>query len=254
MFYYYFCFQQSLFFSSTASPRQSHSVLTKACIKVTYRHTKILLLPEKSSYFSECNNREKTNTIGKTFSTGLHQLLPLEIAEDGDDDIQPVKRGLEGDVLVEIEPAGDHIDDNPHEPLFQILARQSPDTHDAQGGSEGIQDGDGGIGEVRQDEIDDYPDHDSEAEPDEGHAFGYVADGEIGGFLLMTHPSNEAVDGHGEIIELHAAVGVKAFLIVQYDAQRLHHKAHDPHPDAGFVFQQNVGQAEGGGRYVKPMR
>ena len=39
----------------------------------------------------------------------LHQLLPLEEAENSDDDIKGVEAGFEGNVLVEVEDAGDDI-------------------------------------------------------------------------------------------------------------------------------------------------
>ena len=143
-----------------------------------------------------------------------HQPLPLEVAEDGDDDIDAIEARLEGDILVEIEPAGDHIDDNPDEPLFQIFACQSPDTDDAQGGGEGVEYGDVAVGEARQQEIDGSPDHSGEAEPYDSVLLGHVPDGQVGAFLLMAHPRDEAVDGHGEVVELHAAVGIEAFLVI----------------------------------------
>ena len=59
----------------------------------------------------------------KSNFAGLHHLPPLEIAEHCDDDIQSIKTGLEGDVLVEIQDTGDDIHHNPDEPLFQVLTR-----------------------------------------------------------------------------------------------------------------------------------
>lgn len=60
-------------------------------------------------------------------------MLPLEEAEDGDDDVKGVEAGLEGNILVEVEDASDDIDGNPYEPLFEVLVRQSPDTDEAEG-------------------------------------------------------------------------------------------------------------------------
>ena len=182
----------------------------------------------------------------------LHHLLPLEVAEHRDDDIQGIEAGLEGDVLVEIQGAGDDVDHNPHEPLLEVLACQSPDAHDAQSGGEGVGHRNVGVGETAQDEIDEGPDRQTSPQPDEGHLLGHVTDGEVG-LLLVTPPGDETVDGHGEVIELHAAVGIEAFLVIQYDAEALHHEADDPHPDAGLVFQEDVGQAEGRGGNVEPM-
>ena len=67
----------------------------------------------------------------KSNFAGLHHLPPLEVAEHCDDDIQGIKTGLEGDVLVEIQDTGDHVNDDPDEPLLEVLARQGPDAHDA---------------------------------------------------------------------------------------------------------------------------
>ena len=63
----------------------------------------------------------------------LHQLLPLEKAEDGDDDVKGIETGLEGNVLVEVEDAGDEIDGNPYEPLLEVFVCQSPDANKTQG-------------------------------------------------------------------------------------------------------------------------
>ena len=63
----------------------------------------------------------------------FHQSLPLEVAEDGDDDVEAVEAGLEGNVLVEIEHAGDDIDGNPDEPLLQVFPCQRPDAYHAEG-------------------------------------------------------------------------------------------------------------------------
>ena len=183
----------------------------------------------------------------------LHQLPPLEVAKHRDDDINPVKAGLEGDVLVEIEPAGDHVDDNPDEPLLEVLARQGPDAHDAQGGGEGVEDGDVAVGEPGEQEIDGRPYRGGDTDPDESQPQRHVTDGEVLGLLLVTHPGDEAVDRHGEVVELHATVGIETFLIIQYDAEALHDEADDPHPDAGLVFQEDVGEAEGRGGDVEPV-
>ena len=44
--------------------------------------------------------------------------LPLQISYNGDDDIEGVEGGFEGDVFVEIEDSGHHIYNNPDEPLL----------------------------------------------------------------------------------------------------------------------------------------
>ena len=77
----------------------------------------------------------------------LHQLLPLEEAENGDDDIKGVEAGFEGNVLVEVEDAGDDIDGNPDEPLLEVLVCQCPDTDEAEGCGEAVGQGHVAVGE-----------------------------------------------------------------------------------------------------------
>ena len=69
----------------------------------------------------------------------------------------------------------------------------------------------------------------------------------------MIHPTPPAVDGHRQVIELHAAVGIEALLIVEHDAEGLHQEAHEPHPQAGPILQENIGQSEDGGDDVEPV-
>ena len=127
----------------------------------------------------------------------VHHPSPLKVAKNSDDDIEPIERSLERDVLVEIQPAGDHIHHNPYKPLLQVLTGQGPDAYDAKGSSKGIKYRNIGVGEAYQDEINDGPDHGGEAEPEEGQMLGNMTDGEAFGFLLVAHPSDEAIDGHG---------------------------------------------------------
>ena len=63
----------------------------------------------------------------------LHQLLPFEKTKDSDDDVKGIEAGLEGDILIEVEDAGDDIDGNPNEPLLEVLVCQSPDANKTQG-------------------------------------------------------------------------------------------------------------------------
>ena len=169
--------------------------------------------------------------------------MPFKIPEDGDDDIEAIEAGLEGDILVEIEAAGDDVDHDPDEPLFEVFAGEGPDADNAEGCGEGIEDGDARVGEMGEQVPDYQPDGCGDAEPDEGRFLRHVADGEVFLLAAVAHPGDEAVDGHCQIVELHAAVGIEAFLVVEHDAEALHHEADCPHPDAGFVFQQNISQA-----------
>lgn len=183
----------------------------------------------------------------------FHQSLPLEVAEDGDDDVEAVEAGLEGNVLVEIEHAGDDIDGNPDEPLLQVFVRQCPDADEAEGGGEAVGHGYVAVGERHKQPVDDAPDGSHEHKPGQHQSAGKVTDGQGLLRLAAPDPSPVAVDGHREVVELHGTVGVKALLIVEHDAERLHEEADKPHPQAGLIFQQDIGQAEDGGEDVEPM-
>lgn len=67
------------------------------------------------------------------FSLCSHLLAPADVACDGDDDIEAIEGGFEGNVFVEVEGTGHHIDGYPDEPLLQILMGQCPDAYDAEG-------------------------------------------------------------------------------------------------------------------------
>ena len=73
------------------------------------------------------------------------------------------------------------------------------------------------------------------------------------GLGLGMSPPPPPIHGHRQIVELHAAVGIESLLVVEHDAEGLHRKADRPHPQAGLVLQENVGQSEDGGRDVEPM-
>ena len=69
----------------------------------------------------------------------LYHLLPLEIACYGNDDIQSVETSLEGYAFYDIQVAAYYIDDDPEEPLLDVLACQGPQTHKAQGVGETVE-------------------------------------------------------------------------------------------------------------------
>ena len=92
-----------------------------------------------------------------TFRGVRYHLSPLAVAEDSNEDVEGVEGGLEGDVLVEVEDAGDYINGNPNEPLFQVLVRQGPDAHDAEGSGETVGQGDVGVSVGGQEPVDEGP-------------------------------------------------------------------------------------------------
>ena len=109
----------------------------------------------------------------------LHHVSPLSIAQNGDDHIKRVKRGFEGNVLVKIQAAGDHIDNNPDEPLLQVFTSQSPDAHEREGCGERVGQRHPRVGEIGQEKIECKPDAQRDNGPDEGQAEGEVGDLEM---------------------------------------------------------------------------
>lgn len=83
----------------------------------------ILVITTLKKCFLCCHDRG-----GRSVSIcSLHHSFPFSISQNGNDDIECIETGLEGDVLVEVQNASHHIHHNPNKPLFQILARQCPD-------------------------------------------------------------------------------------------------------------------------------
>ena len=200
------------------------------------------------------------------FSFFLHQPFPLEVAHDGDDDIEGVEGCLEGDVFVEVEGGGDDIDGYPYEPLLQILVDECPDADDAQGCGEAVGKGDVGVGEGDEQPVDECPHGTDDGDPGKDESGGEVADGDpfcLAGIfpsmgrtirgVLLPFPNHKAIDGHGEIVEFHAAVGIESFLVVEHDAQQLHEESHCPHPKTGTILEPNVEESEYRGQYVEPI-
>ena len=70
----------------------------------------------------------------------------------------------------------------------------------------------------------------------------------------MGFPLPKAIDGHRQVVELHTAVGIESFLVVEHDTQDLHSEAHDPHPHAGSILKENIGQTENGGDDIEPVK
>ena len=72
--------------------------------------------------------------------------MPFKVAEDGNNDIKAIKPCLEGDAFLHIEDSTYHIDHHPEEPLLDVLAGQSPETHKRKGIGEGIEHRHGRVG------------------------------------------------------------------------------------------------------------
>ena len=44
-----------------------------------------------------------------------------------------------------------------------------------------------------------------------------------------------------------------AFLVIKNDAERLHHEADQPHPNAGSIFEKNISKSKDGGDDIEPV-
>ena len=106
-----------------APPRRSHFVATRDCLSLSYSNAKDMFFQRFVGYLG--TKIIVSFHLSNGFNIFLHHPSPLEVAEDGDNDIQPIERGFKRNVFVEIQTTGDYIHDNPHKPLFQILTRQS---------------------------------------------------------------------------------------------------------------------------------
>ena len=130
---------------------------------------------------------------------------------------------------------------------------ESPDAHDAQGGGEAVGEGHVRVGERHEEPVDRRPNSSYNQYPITNKPFGEVADGQALLFGRAAHPLPVAIDSHREVVELHAAVGIEALLVVEHDAEGLHCKAHDPHPDAGPILQQDIRQSQDRRHDIQPM-
>lgn len=89
-----------------------------------------------------------------TFIGCRNHFFPFQVAENSNHHVKRIKAGFERDVFVEIQGAGDHVDGDPDEPLFEIFVRQSPDAYDAQGGGEAVCNRDGAVSKISENQID----------------------------------------------------------------------------------------------------
>ena len=106
----------------------------------------------------------------------LHHALPLEVAEDSDDNVEGVKTGFERNVLVEIEDTGNYIDSNPDGPLFEVFMRQCPDADETKGSGEAVGQRYVAVGECHQQPVDGGPDGSDDCQPGEDEATGEMVD------------------------------------------------------------------------------
>ena len=162
-------------------------------------------------------------------------LAPGEEAGDGDDDVEAVEGAFEGDVLVEVEDAGHDINGYPDEPLLEVFMGKRPNASHAQCRGETVGEGHRRVGEMDKQIVDGRPQRRSHRQPKRGKTRREMGDGPRLSLLVPAPgPHGKSVGCHAQVIKLHAAVGIEAFLVIEHDAQHLHDGTHRPHPSAGI--------------------
>ena len=83
----------------------------------------------------------------------VHKAVPFAVAEEGDYGVEGVEDAVEGDAFVPVEAGAYGINQDPDYPLLEIFAGEHPHAYYAQGGGEGIGDGDCAVGKIVEDHI-----------------------------------------------------------------------------------------------------
>ena len=99
--------------------------------------------------------------------------LPFEVSHDGDDDIEAVEGGFEGDAFDDVEVTTHGIDEDPEEPLLDVFAGQRPQADKAQGIGEAVEDRHVTVGVVGEDEPGDDPGNDKKEDCCRIESFGH---------------------------------------------------------------------------------
>ena len=107
-----------------------------------------------------------------------HDSTPTEKAEDGNDDVEGIEARLEGQFLIGVEPAGNHIDGYPDEPLLQILMSKGPDAQKTEGGGKRVGHGYRGVGEGNEHPPDQCPQGTGAKEPGKDETTGEMGNSE----------------------------------------------------------------------------
>ena len=78
--------------------------------------------------------------MSENMASGLltHHILPFDVVQHGDDDIEGVEGCFEGQTFVKVESRGHNIHDNPDNPLLEILPGQCPNAYKGKGRRESV--------------------------------------------------------------------------------------------------------------------
>lgn len=185
--------------------------------------------------------------ISLSLSAAFHAPPPLMVSKPDHEGVDAVEEGAAIDALIEVEPNGDGIDDEPDPPLLDVLAREHPEAYDGEGGGEAIEKGDVAVGEPQEEGGEGSPQEEGEEEKGEIELGRGGGDGElalVGSLpLTMTKPIEEAIDACEEVVNLHAAIGIKPFVEEDEDVDEGHDGAYDPHPGVLANLEDEVEDA-----------
>ena len=106
----------------------------------------------------------------------MHQAEPFAVAEEGDDGVDGVEDGVEGNAFIPVEAGADGINQDPGYPLLEVFTCQHPHAYNAQGCGKGIGNRNGAVGEISQYEIETCPQCKEGCHTCEKHAWGDIGD------------------------------------------------------------------------------
>ena len=176
---------------------------------------------------------------------GFHMLclrLPLEIACNGYEDIEPIEESLEGDALVNVKHAADNIYDQPEQPLLKVFPGQCPQADEGHGISEAVEQGHGGIGPS-----DEHIIHGCPGKKEEDYHGQVLLTRHIDnrqGLVLFTGateaPEEPAIDCCEGVITRHPCIAVESVAPIEHHIEGGHHYANGPQPYTGMILEPYI--------------
>lgn len=108
----------------------------------------------------------------------MHEAEPFAVAAEGDDCVDGVEAGIEVYSFIEVKADAYGVDGNPYGPLLDVFAGEHPHAYDAEGSGEGVGHGDGAVGEIFENQVEQSPQGEGGGSAESGHAPWRVGDGE----------------------------------------------------------------------------
>lgn len=173
-----------------------------------------------------------------------HHAPPFQVSEDGYYRVDAVESGRKGDAFVNVQPATERVDKEPNYPLLDILFGECPKAYDAQRVDKAVAQGDVARREAGKNPVYQQPQQcpcgAAQQETDSRNMrYGKV------GLLSVTAepPTDVAVDGCEQIVNLKAEVGIKPRCIVGIQVHGRHNDAYNPKTNVCAIFKPKVKQA-----------